>query len=255
MNDNSVMIKIDKLVKKFEDITAVNNLNLEIKKGELFAFLGPNGAGKTTTIKILTGLLKPTSGNTFINNIDIQQNPLEAKKLIGYIPDHPYLYEKLSGKDFFSFVGDLFLIPKGEQNEKMNYYFNLFNLKNASDKLIENYSHGMRQKLTFAVCLMHNPDVIIVDEPMVGLDPKSSRIVKNLMREKANEGKTVFLSTHTLSLAEEIADRIGIINHGRLIFLGTFKEMQEFSQREGNLEDLFLKLTEEEEENNGINHK
>jgi len=244
---NSAVIKIENLTKRFEDIVAVNNLNLEIKEGELFAFLGPNGAGKTTTIKILTGLLKPTVGRAFINGVDIQENPLEAKKIIGYIPDHPYLYEKLSGRDFFHFVGDLFKIPRTTQIELMDFYFNLFGLQNAKNKLIENYSHGMRQKLIFSVCLMHNPKVIIIDEPMVGLDPKSTRIVKNILKEKSREGITVFLSTHTLSIAEELADRIGIINYGKLIFLGTLQELKESSRKEGTLEELFLKLTEEED--------
>lgn len=247
MNSNSCVIKIENLVKNFEDIVAVNNLNLEIKEGELFAFLGPNGAGKTTTIKILTGLIKPTSGITLINGINIQKNPLEAKKIIGYIPDHPYLYEKLSGRDFFHFVGDLYNMPRDEQEKHLEFYFSLFGLKDAADKLIENYSHGMRQKLVFSICLMHDPKVIIVDEPMVGLDPKSTRIVKNLLKEKSKNGATIFLSTHTLSVAEELADKIGIINHGKLIFFGTLNEMKNYSQKDGNLEELFLKLTEEEE--------
>lgn len=245
LSENNTVIKIEKLIKNYEDVVAVNDLNLDINSGELFAFLGPNGAGKTTTIKILTGLLKPTSGRTYINGIDIQKDPLEAKRIIGYIPDHPYLYEKLSGRDFFHFVGDLFNIERAKQDELLENYFSVFGLNGAADKLIENYSHGMRQKLVFSVCFMHSPKVIIVDEPMVGLDPKSARIVKNILKEKSREGTTIFLSTHTLSVAEELADRIGIINHGKLIFLGTLKEMKEHSKKDGSLEDLFLKLTED----------
>jgi ABC-2 type transport system ATP-binding protein len=237
-------IYIENLTKRYEDITAVNSLNLVIPRGQFFAFLGPNGAGKTTTIKMLTGLIRPTSGRTMVAGYNVQENPKEAKQRIGYIPDHPYLYEKLSGRDFFHFVGDLFSIPRAEQEQKLDYYFNLFSLQRAADKLIENYSHGMRQKLVISASLMHDPDIIIVDEPMVGLDPQSAKIVKNLFRQQTEQGRTIFLSTHVLSVAEELADRIGIIKSGELIFLGTIDELQSQQNNTARLEDLFLELTD-----------
>lgn len=237
------MILVENMTKFYEQVCAVRDLNLSIPGGEVFAFLGPNGAGKTTTIKVLTGLLHPTKGRSVIGGFDIQKQPFEAKRLIGYIPDHPYVYEKLSGHEFFRFIGDLFCVPPKTQEERFEYFFNLFGLMNAKDKLIENYSHGMRQKLVMSVSLMHNPQVVIVDEPMVGLDPQSANVVKHLFRECANNGAAVFLSTHTLSVAEELSDRIGLINHGELIFLGTMEEMRLTTQKDGNLEELFLELT------------
>jgi ABC-2 type transport system ATP-binding protein len=179
---------------------------------------------------------------------DIQKDPVAAKRAIGYIPDRPYLYEKLSGRDFFTFVGDLFGIDRAEQARRFEQYFALFKLRAAADQFIENYSHGMRQKLVFAAALMHEPRVLIVDEPMVGLDPQSARTIKTLLKQETQKGKTVFLSTHTLSVAEELADRIGVIHHGRLLFLGTIAELREHMARRGSLEDLFLQLTEEEDD-------
>jgi ABC-2 type transport system ATP-binding protein len=240
------MIRIENLTKKYDRLTAVEDLSLHIEPGELFAFLGPNGAGKTTTIKVLTGLLKPTTGRAFIGGHDVQVEHIEAKRLIGYIPDHPYLYEKLSGRDFFQFVGDLFKVDPKVQAAQMEKYFSMFGLTDATDDLIENYSHGMRQKLVFSVALMHDPKALIVDEPMVGLDPRSSRTVKTLLRETANSGAAIFLSTHTLSVAEEVADRIGIIHKGRLLFVGSIGELRERAHADGNLEELFLHLTESE---------
>jgi ABC-2 type transport system ATP-binding protein len=237
------MILVENMTKYYEKVLAVRDLDLSIPGGEVFAFLGPNGAGKTTTIKVLTGLLHPTRGRAAIGGFDIQKQPFEAKRLIGYIPDHPYVYEKLSGHEFFRFIGDLFGVPLKTQEEKFEYYFDLFGLMNAKDKLVENYSHGMRQKLVMSVSLMHDPKVVIVDEPMVGLDPQSANVVKRLFRECADNGAAVFLSTHTLSVAEELSDRIGLINHGELIFLGTMDEMRRTTQKDGNLEDLFLELT------------
>jgi len=240
---NDPMILVDHVTKYYEDVRAVHDLCLSIPGGEVFAFLGPNGAGKTTTIKVLTGLLRPTKGKAILGGFDIQKKPFEAKSLIGYIPDHPYVYEKLSGYEFFRFIGDLFGVEPSIQEEKFEYFFKLFGLLGARDKLIENYSHGMRQKLVMSVSLMHDPKIVIVDEPMVGLDPQSARVVKRLFRESADRGATVFLSTHTLSVAEELADRIGLINKGELIFLGTLEQMRETTQKDGNLEELFLELT------------
>lgn len=239
-------IEVRDLTKRYEDVLAVNTLNLSIPRGEFFSFLGPNGAGKTTTIKMLTGLIRPTSGRAFVAGYDVQQDPVEAKRRVGYIPDHPYLYEKLSGRDFFHFVGDLFSIPRELQEEKFEHFFKMFSLLPAADKLIENYSHGMRQKLVISSSLMHDPEIIIVDEPMVGLDPQSTRIVKDLFRKEAQCGKTIFLCTHTLSVAEELADRIGIFNRGNLIFLGTLDELRVRQNRDAKLEDLFLELTASE---------
>jgi len=243
---DSVVIQTEHLSKKYEDVWGVRELDLAIRRGELFAFLGPNGAGKTTTIKLLVGLLRPTEGRALIGGFDIQHHPVEAKALIGYIPDHPYLYEKLSARDFFHFVGDLFHIDRAVQERKKQEFFELFGLTPVQDKLIENYSHGMRQKLVISVSLMHEPTCVIVDEPMVGLDPQSARKVKDLFRAETRKGHTVFLSTHTLSVAEELADRIGIIHNGKLLFVGTIAELRTFMHREGDLEDLFLELTAEE---------
>lgn len=241
------MIETLKLCKDYDGKKAVIDLDLKIEPGELFCFLGPNGAGKTTTIKMLAGLLRPSSGTARVAGFDIQTHPVEAKRRIGYIPDRPYLYEKLSGRDFCTFVGDMFGIDRAVQRRRTDHYLEMFDLMDAADEFIENYSHGMRQKLVFSASLMHDPEVVIIDEPMVGLDPRSARTVKNLMREEANKGKSVFLSTHTLSVAEEIADRIGVISKGRVIFIGTIAELRIELKHTGNLEQLFLQLTEEGE--------
>lgn len=239
-------IQVENLTKVYEDVVAVNSLDLVIPKGEFFCFLGPNGAGKTTTIKMMTGLIRPTSGKAIVAGYDVQKDPVEAKRRIGYIPDHPYLYEKLSGRDFFHFVGDLFSIPRDMQEKKLEEYFGILGLTQAADKLIENYSHGMRQKLVISASLMHDPEVIVVDEPMVGLDPQSTKIVKDMLKNRTREGRTIFLSTHVLSVAEELADRIGIIHHGNVIFLGSLEELRSMQHSDARLEDLFLALTAEQ---------
>ncbi len=241
-NDKAIVLK--GMRKDYGDFTAVHDLNLEVDRGEIFTFLGPNGAGKTTTIKVLTGLLKPTRGHVQIMGYDIQKQPVEAKKRIGYIPDHPYLYEKLTGRDFFRFISDLFGLDYKLAEQRMEEYFDLFGLSGSEDDLIENYSHGMRQKLVFSVSLMHDPEVLIVDEPMVGLDPQSARTLKRLLKRKVQEeGLTVFLCTHTLSVAEELADRIGIMNHGAPLFIGTLSEMHQQAGQVASLEEMFLHLT------------
>lgn len=239
------MLELERLTKDYDGFRALEELSITVPPGEFFCFLGPNGAGKTTTIKIVTGLLRPTSGRALIGGHDIQAQPIEAKRLIGYIPDQPYLYEKLSGRDFFHFVGDLYEIPRADQDASLAKYFELFSLAHVADVLIENYSFGMRQKLCFSVAFMHRPRLLVVDEPMVGLDPRSARIVKNLLREFCREGGTVFLSTHLLAIAEELCDRLGIITRGSLRFLGTVPELRASLAREGTLEDLFLDLTAE----------
>lgn len=238
-------VVMENLTKVYEDLTAVDNLNLIVPRGEFLCCLGPNGAGKTTTIKMLTGLIRPTSGRVAIAGYDVQEHAIEAKRRIGYIPDQPYLYEKLSGREFFQFVGDLFSVPRDEQGEKFAYYMDLFGLGKAADKLIEGYSHGMRQKLVISASLMHDPDVVVVDEPMVGLDPQSARTVKQLFREQTRRGRTVFLCTHVLSVAEELADRVAIFNRGKMIFLGSIPQLKDQLGRDDNLEQLFLELTKE----------
>ena len=241
---DSPAIRIDHLKKQYGQILAVRDLSLEVAQGEVFMFLGPNGAGKTTTIKILTGLLRPTAGRTEIMGHDIQIDHVAAKKLIGYIPDHPYLYEKLTGRDFFYFIADLFGVNRAQAGARFEEYFELFDLTSAADDMIENYSHGMRQKLVFSVSMMHDPSVLIVDEPMVGLDPHSARTLKTLLRRKARkEGMAIFLSTHTLSVAEELADRIGIIHKGELAFIGSLEEMRARIGEGETLEEMFLAMT------------
>ena len=235
------MIEIRNLTKVFDTVRAVDNLSLEVKEGEFFCFLGPNGAGKTTTIKILTGLLRPTSGTALIGGYDISTDPVEAKRTIGYIPDHPYLYEKLSGREFMRFIAGMYKVDGAALDAKIDGLLEQFGIIEYADQLTEDYSHGMRQKLIFSSTFLHSPRVVIVDEPWVGLDPKSIRNVKDYLKARTREGVTIFMSTHTLSIAEEIADRIGIIHRGRLVALGAVGEI--LSGDIGNLEDVFLDLT------------
>ena len=238
------MIAAENLAKRFGSKTAVDALNLEVPAGEFFCFLGPNGAGKTTTIKMLTGLLQPSGGRASIGGHDIQIEPLEAKRLIGYIPDHPFLYEKLTGREFMHFVAGLYRMSNGVAR-KSDELLHLFEIGGVADQLIEDYSHGMRQKLSFASCFLHDPRVVIVDEPWVGLDPKNIRFVKDYLRQKTREGLTVFMSTHTLSIAEEVADRIGIIHCGKLLHVGSVSDIKALASQAGTLEDVFLELTQE----------
>ncbi len=240
------MITMQRVFKQFGDKEVIHDLSLHVAPGEVFAYLGPNGAGKTTTIKMLTGLLKPTAGRIFLKGHDIETESLEAKRIIGYVPDLPYLYEKLSAEEFLTFIGHLYRIDGSRLAEKMDHFLRLFDLQDQKGVLIESLSHGMRQRLVFSAALLHDPDILIIDEPMVGLDPRSARLVKDVLRERANGGATVFLSTHSLSVAEELADRIGILHHGRLVGLGTFDELNETAGRSDRLEDIFLQLTSEE---------
>ncbi|MFH1061454.1 MAG: ABC transporter ATP-binding protein [Candidatus Omnitrophota bacterium] len=244
------MIKIENLSKRFGDLLALDNLNLEIPQGEFFAFLGPNAAGKTTTIKLLTGLLKPTTGTGYICGYNIQTDYVKAKALISYIPDFPFLYDKLTGVEFLDFVMKLYPeLNRKKQLLLMDELLSAFGLLDSKDHLIEYYSHGMRQKLVFASALLHNPQVMIIDEPMVGLDPHSSRVVKDILKQKSRQGVTIFLSTHTLSVAEELADRIGIIDKGKLIALGSLDQLSRASGVKGKLEDVFLRITQEDQNN------
>ncbi len=242
------MIRTEHLTKAFGDVVAVKDLNLDIASGELFAFLGPNGAGKTTTIKLLTGLLKPTSGRALVAGYDIQRQSVEARRLVSYVPDLAFLYDKLEPMEFMTFIGQLYGMEHDAIARTSEELFELFDLREARSKLIETLSHGTRQRLVIAAALLHDPQAIIVDEPMVGLDPRSARVVKNVLKDRSRAGCTVFLSTHTLQVAEELADRIGILNHGRLIAVGTMDELRKASGVGGALEDAFLTLTREEEQ-------
>ena len=241
------MILTENLAKCFGENTAVSDLDLNIPPGEFFCFLGPNGAGKTTTIKMLTGLLRPTRGRAVVGGFDIQKSPVEAKQLIGYIPDSPFLYEKLTGREFMRFVAGLYQMGDGHFEEHCERLLGLFEIDRVGDQLVEDYSHGMRQKLSFASCFLHRPSIVIVDEPWVGLDPKNIRFVKDFLRQQTQEGTTIFMSTHTLSIAEEVADRIGIIHRGKLLHVGTVPEIKALAEHPGSLEDVFLQLTQGDE--------
>ena len=242
------MIRTEHLTKRFGALTAVNDLNLSIGPGEFFAFVGPNAAGKTTTIKLLAGLLKPTAGRAFIGGYDIQEEPTRARQLISYVPDFPFLYDKLKPMEFMLLVGELYGMDRPQILRAGQELFDVLQLGEARDQLIENLSHGTRQRVAIASALLHNPRVIIIDEPMVGLDPRSTRVVKDLLKSRAQQGVAVFLSTHVLQVAEELADRIGILNRGRLIAIGTMSELREASGEMGALEDTFLALTREAEQ-------
>jgi len=239
------MIKLNNLCKQFGEHRAVDDLNFEIKDGELFGFLGPNGAGKTTTIKMITGILKPTSGTIEISGLDIQKYPRETKRLIGYIPDDPYLYDRLTGREYLDFVGGLYHLEKDKIKSRANELFDIFGMNGWVDKKCEEYSHGMRQKIVFCSAFIHDPKILVVDEPMVGLDPQSSRLVKDMLKQLVSNGAAVFISTHILSVAEELCDRIGIVNKGKLIGLGTIDQLKaQKADRDINLETLFLELIE-----------
>lgn len=242
------MIRAENLTKKYGGLIAVNDLNLDLPQGQFFAFLGPNGAGKTTTIKLLAGLLKPTSGRAFVGGYDIQKDPIAARRLLSFVPDMPFLYDKLEPMEFMLFVGQLYGMNRAEVVRTSDELFDLFDLDDTRNQLIENLSHGTRQRLVIASALLHEPKVIIIDEPMVGLDPRSARVVKNVLKKRSLAGVTIFLSTHVLSIAEELADQIGILNHGKLIAIGTIDELRKKSGQVGALEDAFLALTREEQQ-------
>ena len=239
------MIATESLRKTFGATVAVDDLTLSVPEGEFFCFLGPNGAGKTTTIKLLTGLLRPSAGRALIGGFDIAARPVEAKRLLGYIPDQPFLYEKLSGREFMRFVAGLYGLDGSGLDARIEEHLQAFDVAAVADQLIADLSHGTRQKLAFAATFLHAPRVVVVDEPWVGLDPRSVRNVKTYLRERTRAGVTVFMSTHTLSIAEEVADRIGIIHNGRLLALGSVDEIKALASRPGSLEDVFLELTRE----------
>ncbi|MCG2830672.1 MAG: ABC transporter ATP-binding protein [Desulfobacteraceae bacterium] len=235
------------LSKQFGNIKAVDRLNLVVSSGELFGFIGPNGAGKTTTIHMIGGLLAPTEGSVIIDGIDMAKEPEKAKKKIGLIPDRPFLYEKLTGMEFLKFTADLYEVGEEAFLERSEKLLNMFSLVDRAHELIESYSHGMKQRLIMSAALLHEPPLIVVDEPMVGLDPRGIKMVKNLFRSLVAKGTTIFMSTHTLGLAEDVCDRIGIINNGKLIVTGTINELKHTAQTgEADLEEVFFQLTEKE---------
>lgn len=238
------MISLRNVTKKFGSLTAVDRLSLEIPAGEFFGFLGPNGAGKTTTIKMITGLFAPTKGEIYINGHNIATYPEEAKKCLAYVPDEPFLYDKLTGREFLYFVGGLFKMEKQTVAKKIEELIKLFEIGEWVDKRTEDYSQGMRQRITIAAGLLHDPKGIVIDEPMIGLDPRSSKIVRETLKELSKKGVTIFMSTHSLPVAEELCDRIGIINNGQMVFVDTQEELQSYKQKyDGKLESLFLELT------------
>ena len=233
------------LTKRFGSLTALDTLDLAVPRGELFGFLGPNGAGKTTTIKLLTGLLRPTSGSATIGGFSITERPLDAKRLIGYVPDNPFLYEKLTGREFLSFMADLYSVAHAGRADKIDSLLARFDLAEKRDELIQGYSRGMRQKIALAGALIHDPSVVFLDEPTAGLDPKSARLMKDVLRSLCRGGAAVFVSTHILDVAERMCDRFGIINRGKLIATGTMDELRTLAASTNtSLEDIFLELTE-----------
>jgi ABC-2 type transport system ATP-binding protein len=238
------MIEFDNVSRTYGSKVAVAGLNLSVPRGELFAFLGPNGAGKTTSIKMLVGLLRPSSGHVRLGGFDLVADSRRACRLLGYVPDVPFLYDKLTGREFLHFIAGMHGLDERAAVDRVNREMAHFELGDFIDELAETYSHGMKQRLVFAAAMLHDPEVLVIDEPLVGLDPRSSRLVKNLLRERADRGAAVFMSTHLLDVAEEIADRIGIVDRGRLLCVGTLEELrQSLSQQHTSLEQLFLEVT------------
>ncbi|WP_222615321.1 ABC transporter ATP-binding protein [Persicimonas caeni] len=244
------IVQLRKLHKKYGEFTAVDHIDLDVPYGQVFGVLGPNGAGKTTTLRMITGLLKPTSGSITIDGHDMGEDSVAAKSVTGFIPDRPYVYDKLTAFEYLKFIGGLYNMPSKRIAERMREMLELFELREWGDSLIESFSHGMKQRLVFAGALLPKPRLLVVDEPMVGLDPKGHRLIKNLFKELAHEiGMTVLLSTHTLEVAEEVCDNIVIINHGNIIARGTLNELRtESGEDDGSLEQVFLRLTEESKE-------
>ncbi|RPI88071.1 MAG: ABC transporter ATP-binding protein [Chloroflexi bacterium] len=236
-------IEIDHLSKVYGEKFAVDDVSSVVYSGEIFGFLGPNGAGKTTTIKMIVGLLQPTSGTVRVTGYDVRTEQLKAKASCGFVPDTPNLYTKLSARELLHFVGDLYDIDRIQVNRRIDELLRLFDLVEAGDDQIDSYSHGMQQKTSLAAALMHDPKVLVLDEPTVGLDPKSARLIKDILRQLASRGAAIFLSTHILEIAERMCDRIGIINKGKLIAVGTMEELRAMGKGETSLEDIFLSLT------------
>ncbi len=238
------MIELEGLTKRFGPHAAVDGLTLRVEAGEIFGFLGPNGAGKTTTVKMITGLLKPTAGTVRVAGFDAATQTLQAKRAIGLVPDEPFVYPKLTGAEYLRFVGELYGADLGEMRRRIPELLEMFELTPWGGELVESYSHGMRQKLVLAGILLHDPKVLVLDEPMVGLDPKSGRLVKDIFLRLAARGTTIFMCTHVLEIAEKLCGRIGIMIAGRMVACGTLAELQAQSRREGSdLEGIFLSLT------------
>ncbi len=240
------MIRLTSLTKRYGSFTAVNAIDLDVPRGELFGFLGPNGAGKTTTLRMIAGILRPTGGTVEIGGVNISTDPIAAKMKLGFIPDRPFIYEKLTGAEFMRFVAGLYDQEGPEVEHRARELLALFDLEEWQDELVESYSHGMRQKLIISSAFVHRAEVIVVDEPMVGLDPKAARILKDLFREYVNRGNTIMMSTHTLEVAEAMCDRIAIVQAGKIRACGTMAELRQSAEggAEG-LEEIFLKLTGE----------
>ncbi len=243
------MIQTEGLEKSYGKFQALHPLNLHVKAGEVFGFLGPNGAGKTTTIRLLSGILPPTRGRVVIDGVDMREDPVTAKARIGYIPDRPYLYEKLTAREFLQFIGGLYGMDAATIREKGDRLLDDNSLMEFADRLIEGYSHGMKQRLVLSAAQLHDPRLLIVDEPMVGLDPRGHRQIKDVFRSIAAAGRTVFLSTHSLDVAQEVCDRLAIINRGRIVAQGTYEELRDRSLMESaDLEEVFLHILEEEDQ-------
>ena len=239
------MIEINNVSKSYvRNKKSVDSLNLEIKNGEIFGFLGPNGAGKTTTIRMITGILEPDGGDILIDGYSIRSNPIQAKKQFGFVPDNPDMFLKLKGIEYLNFLAEIYDIPVDKRNERIENLAKKFEIYNNLNNNIESYSHGMRQKIVICGALISNPKNWILDEPMTGLDPKSSYGLKEMMKAHAKKGNTVFFSTHILDVAERLCDRVGIINQGKLVFVGTFEEMKDKFKEEASLEKLFLEITD-----------
>jgi len=243
------MIKIENVSKSYKKGTKVmDGLNFEIRDGEIFGFLGPNGVGKTTTIKMMTGILDIDEGDILIDNISIQKNPVEAKKKFGYVPDNPDMFIKMKGIQYLNFIADIYEVSKEVREERIESLSKKFGIYDALNNKIQSYSHGMRQKIVIIGVLLHNPKNWIIDEPMTGLDPASTFELKQLMREHADKGNSVFFSTHILDVAERLCDRIGIVNKGKLLFVGTYEEIKQQLQQDKSLEELYMEITKNDEE-------
>jgi ABC-2 type transport system ATP-binding protein len=237
------MIELEGLTKRYGTFTAVDGINLSVPRGQLFGFLGPNGAGKTTTLRMIAGILQPTAGTVRVAEINLARDPIAAKARLGYIPDRPYIYEKLTGAEFLRFVAGLYGQTGGVVERRLAELLALFDLSEWRDELVESYSHGMRQKLIISSAFLHRPEVIVVDEPMVGLDPKAARILKDLFQEYTRRGNTILMSTHTLEVAESLCDQLAIIHRGKIRAVGTLDALYAGTPGEENLEDIFLRLT------------
>lgn len=249
MNQNEAVIKFSQIQKHYGEFKAVKGIDLSINRGELFGFLGPNGAGKTTMIRILTGIIKPTSGRVLIGGHDLYENPDKAKALIGFVPDRPYLYEKLTPLEYFDFMGGLYNVSTAQILSRGEEMLKLFSLWDRRNELIESFSHGMKQKVAMSAAILHDPEIFVVDEPTVGLDPRSVKLAKEFFKSLIKKGTTVFLTTHTLSVAQDLCNRIAIIQNGEIVALGSMHELQKKASLPGNdLETVFLKITEEEQE-------